>query len=70
MSKLRETRGNACEQCGTDSALEWAHVAPTPLQRTPRGRGLPQRVHDITKNPEAYRLLCHIHHCILDGRAF
>jgi len=68
MSALRTARGDACEQCGGDADLEWAHIAPTALSG--KGRGLPQRVHDITKNPEAYKLLCHVHHCLLDGRKF
>lgn len=66
MAGLRAGRGNCCEQCGSTSDLEWAHLWPTGLKG--RGRGLSQRVHDITNNPSAYRLLCRVHHALLDGR--
>jgi len=66
IERLRESFGGRCAQCGSDSALEFAHLRPTGLKG--RGRGLPQRVHDITKNPDAYKLLCHTHHALFDGR--
>jgi hypothetical protein len=62
--KLREARGDRCENCGVKGktnkegipSLEFAHIKPTGLNG--RGRGQTQRVLDIERHPDAYRLLC------------
>lgn len=56
MDVLRERFGGVCVRCGGTKALEFAHLGDTGLWG--RGRGLPQRVHDISKNPKRYVLLC------------
>jgi hypothetical protein len=68
MEKLRQQFGGACqaqklwptEECKVTEALEFAHLEPTGLWG--RGRGLPQRVHDIVNNPTHYILVCRPHH--------
>ena len=42
--------------CGTTSKLEFAHKEETELSG--RGRGRKERVYDVIKNPDKYRLLC------------
>lgn len=75
MTELRHSRGGRCERCGSTECLEWAHVIPNrELGTFPHcrvngkrlGRGMPQRYHDIKRNPENYRLLCHACHVIED----
>jgi hypothetical protein len=65
MEALRRGRGGRCELCGSNERLEWAHVKPTGLCGP--GRGLQDRVRDIKKNPECYRLLCHECHKRVPG---
>lgn len=61
MQLLRDARGGRCEcGCGRTEGLEFAHRRPTEVYG--RGRGLPQRYHDIKRHPDAYVLLapgCH-----------
>ncbi|MGH7259958.1 MAG: hypothetical protein ACREI9_04670 [Nitrospiraceae bacterium] len=78
MERLRERFGGECGECGiTHGALrylqngnvlvmtlEFAHVEATGLKG--RGRGRTKRIHDIRRNPEAYRLLCRQCHMDLD----
>lgn len=65
IERLRIARGNKCEWCGLSQSkaklrypngLEFAHRHTTTVNG--RGRGLPQRYHDIKNNPGAYELLC------------
>lgn len=62
MEALRASYGNQCAECGSSSSLEFAHIKPTPLSgangNKGRGRGMPQRYHDIKKHPDCYELLC------------
>jgi hypothetical protein len=62
--RLRAQFGGACGECGTEHALEFAHVAKTSIWG--RGRGFWQRTRDIKANPESYRLLCRPCHMDLD----
>ena len=64
MAELRAAFGGRCEECGSSSRLEFAHVISTGLNG--RGRGMPQRVHDIRRHPECYRLLCRPCHLAFD----
>jgi hypothetical protein len=62
MDDLRVQFGGKCQRadCDLTQKLEFAHTSFTGVYG--RGRGLPQRVHDITRNPDSYRLLCVKHH--------
>lgn len=60
-------RGGACEECGSTKQLEFAHTKPTGLQGM--GRGFNERVLDVLRNPDAYRLLCRSCHMRLDALA-
>ena len=62
--ELREQFGGKCSVCGSTKQLEFAHVKPTELSGT--GRGKWNRDYDIKKNPECYRLLCGDCHDELD----
>jgi hypothetical protein len=73
MARLRDEWGGKCQcigcascsgGCGIATGLEFAHVRPTGLRG--RGRGLPQRYHDVKRNPDAYRLLCDLCHLEFD----
>lgn len=68
LRRLREEFGGRCGDCGSTLALEFAHQEPTFLKG--RGRGLPQRVHDISRHRENYKLLCRLCHMAhdYDGR--
>lgn len=70
MKELRASRGNCCEECSKTGTLEFAHVALTPLcganGNKGKGRGMPQRYHDIKKHPECYKLLCPECHSKID----
>jgi hypothetical protein len=48
--------GGCCEVCGSFEHLEFAHKRGTGLNGI--GRGSWQRINDVVKNPDAYRLLC------------
>lgn len=48
--------GGECEECSTTSKLEFAHKETTGLNGW--GRGRKERVYDVIKNPDKYRLLC------------
>jgi len=54
--KLVEEFGGKCEECGVTSGLEFAHREETELDGW--GRGRKERVYDVMKNPDKYRLLC------------
>jgi hypothetical protein len=57
MAELRAEFGGACVDCGHTRGLEFSHVKPTGVTGG-LGRGMPQRYHDIKKNPDCYRLRC------------
>ncbi len=71
MAELRKERGNRCmlglSECTVTTSLEFAHVESTGLNG--RGRGLPQRYHDIKRNPSAYILACRSCHLKADSLA-
>lgn len=56
MAELRAERGSACEACGAETELQFAHARHTGLRGM--GRGRRERAHDIRTRPEEYRLLC------------
>jgi hypothetical protein len=71
MARLRAEWGGRCHCSGCDECrrgpegpcarrwrLHFAHVRPTPILATRRGRGRADRYHDIKRHPECYRLLC------------
>jgi hypothetical protein len=75
MAELREAWGGRCVACAYTFRLEFAHVKPTGLEGAKarhgcgmdgRGRGLPQRYHDVKNHPECYVLLCRECHEDLD----
>ncbi len=70
MDELREAWGGACAfsagEC--DGPLEFAHLPGKPTSLEGQGRGLPNRYHDIKRNPESYVLVCRAHHTELDRR--
>ena len=61
-----DSRGGKCEECGDDNDLEFAHIRPTGLNG--KGRGYNERVLDVLRNPDAYRLLCKRCHKRFDSR--
>ena len=75
-ARLVAERGGVCQDCGADHSteivhgqareapLEFAHIKPTGLSG--EGRGKQQRVLDVRRNPESYRLLCGTCHNVLD----
>ena len=65
MVALREAWGGRCVVDGSALDLQFAHLKPTRLSSS-NGRGLPQRVHDIRRQPERYVLLCSECHVKLD----
>jgi hypothetical protein len=71
LERMKALLGDRCQQCGlseTEDAgpirLEFAHVVSTGVKG--RGRGSYQRLRDVEKNPESYRLLCRPCHMDLD----
>ncbi len=57
--RLADARGNRCERCGAtpeEEELQWAHVKPTALRGS--GRGREARLMDIKNNPDSYKLFC------------
>jgi hypothetical protein len=75
MAELRKAWGGQCVACAWPFKLEFAHLHPTGLEGARarnamgdlgRGRGLPQRYHDVKNHPECYILLCHGCHEDLD----
>jgi len=62
--RLIQEFGGRCEECSTTENLEFAHKEPTGLDG--RGRGRKERVYDVIKNPEKYRLLCRDCHRVYD----
>jgi hypothetical protein len=64
LPELRREYGNRCNvrTCKHPRTnLEFAHVRQTELSRTgPRDRK--EKIADIQKHPNSYRLLCHEHH--------
>lgn len=70
MAELREERGGVCvlgfEGCWINTGLEFAHIKETKLSDIARGRGMPQRYHDIKNNPDAYILVCRHCHSMTD----
>lgn len=71
MADLRKERGGRCvlnmDGCWQTHGLEFAHIKDTGLNG--RGRGLPQRYHDIKKHSDAYILVCRHCHQKADGLA-
>jgi hypothetical protein len=63
-AQLLAARGGKCEDCGHTFKLQFAHLKPTGLSG--RGRGKWQRMRDVKKHPDAYRLLCWKCHLALD----
>ncbi len=72
MADLRAEWGGRCVWCGLPSLpsnpLEFVHLPGKHTTIEGRGRGLPQRYHDIKRNPGSYVLLCRDHHTALDKR--
>lgn len=72
---LRAQRGNCCEDCGAalrfdergKPSLEWSHLQPTTLSGA--GRGRCERLLDVKRNPDSYRLRCATCHALADGRS-
>ncbi len=71
--RLRAARGNACEDCGRSLRiargkpnLQFAHLQPTGLSG--EGRGRKERVIDIRRHPESYKLLCVDCHLSFDAQ--
>lgn len=64
MPKLRSQYGNQCAICGEQlhldekgrPNLQFAHSKSTGIRGS--GRGRKERIADIRKHPQAYRLLC------------
>ncbi len=57
---LRIEFGNKCAYCGTRRQLQFAHIQPTGLNGT--GRGRKERYYDIVNHKDSYVLLCRKHH--------
>lgn len=57
-------------KCSIDSncsgRLEFAHIKETGLKGMGRGRF--KRLYDVIKNPNCYKLLCHLHHMEFDHK--
>jgi len=68
--RLRKAWGGRCIECGKTRRLEFAHLPGKPTGIEGRGRGQPQRYHDILRYPECYVLLCEGCHKALDGRTW
>lgn len=71
MDELRRAYGGQCVMADGkdhDGRLEFAHLPGRPTGICGRGRGTPQRYHDIKRNPESFVLLCERHHRLLDSR--
>lgn len=68
MEVLRQEWGGRCVECNATEDLEFAHLPGKPTGVCGRGRGLPQRYHDVRANPDCYVLLCEVCHNGLDGR--
>lgn len=71
MEQLRWDWGGDCVWsngtiCG--GPLEFAHLPGKETGLEGKGRGMPQRYHDIKKHPDCYVLLCREHHTELDSR--
>lgn len=70
MDALREEWGGCCVwsagEC--DGPLEFAHLPGKSTGLDGQGRGLPNRYHDVRRNPGSYVLLCRAHHVELDCR--
>lgn len=66
LDALRAQFGGRCVDCGTRKRLEFAHIKPTGLMG--RGRGMPDRYHDIKRNPDCYVLRCRPCHRAWDYR--
>lgn len=62
--RLVSERGGACEDCGSQDELEFAHVKPTSVNG--KGRGSFLRYADVRRHPDCYRLLCNVCHNALD----
>lgn len=65
MEALRDKWGGRCVHCGSRRNLQFAHL---PGRETfhHNGRGMPNRYHDIKRNPRCYVLLCERSHRALD----
>ena len=76
LADLRQAWGGRCVRCnvphvpsaGPGWQLEFAHLPGKPTGLNGRGRGMPQRYHDVKRNPASYVLLCVECHTELDGR--
>lgn len=75
----RDKRGNKCQNeegnCQEYIDLEFAHIKPTPILAKERdyqhrGRGRADRLVDIRKYPNCYRLWCHDCHRIYDQEGY
>lgn len=56
--------GGKCCVCGSRSGLEFAHVRRTKLRGL--GRGRKERLIDVSRHPESYRLTCKRHNSYVD----
>ncbi len=57
--ELRKEFGNKCLLCDKRNILEFAHISPTKLNGS--GRGKRKRYYDMKNNKNCYALLCK--HC-------
>ena len=64
--QLKEDFGNSCSNCNSKATLQFAHIQPTSLNG--KGRGRKERILDIRKNRDSYRLLCSTCHSIYDAK--
>lgn len=64
--ELIQEFGGCCNNCGSKSRLEFAHIKATQLNGMSRGRW--KRVYDIIKNKDSYTLLCHNCHEQFDSK--
>lgn len=66
LRKLRAKFGDACQECGADEHLEFAHKIG--FRRSGNNRGRNARILEVKKHPRRFRLLCNSCHQKYDYR--
>ena len=68
LNKLKASFGGMCsyEDCNETKDLQFAHRHGFPTDLKGNGRGQPNRLLDVVKNPMNYLLLCKTHHEMYD----